>query len=274
MDLSFLGTGGGRFTTISQKLMTGGFRIDGLGGLNYHFDPGPGALIRSYQFGINPSILDGIFISHAHTDHYTDAEILIEAMTSGMTKNRGIIIGSKSVIDGYKKWGPCVSKYHKSQSTNLILGSNKTKELKGFKIKGTKTIHGDPTGVGFQIDDGNLKISYTSDTKYFEDLKNHHKKADILIANVLRPFGKPIHGHMDANEFLNLVNDIQPKIAIMAHFGFNFIKANPQKIAETIKKETGVDVIASFDGMNINLDKIAIDSSYNIIQLENNCKNK
>ena len=47
MKLTFLGSGGGRFSAISQRRMTGGFRIDNLGGKNYHIDPGPGALIRT-----------------------------------------------------------------------------------------------------------------------------------------------------------------------------------------------------------------------------------
>ena len=94
MKITFLGTGGGRFSTISQRRMTGGFRIDNLNGINLHVDPGPGALVRTYQFGLDPRNLSGVFISHAHTDHYTDAEVLIEAMTRGMTKENGVIIGS------------------------------------------------------------------------------------------------------------------------------------------------------------------------------------
>ena len=92
MKITFLGTGGGRFSAISQRRMTGGFRIDNLNGKNYHVDPGPGALVRTYQFGFDPRNLDGVFVSHAHTDHYNDAEILIEAMTRGMTKEYGVVM--------------------------------------------------------------------------------------------------------------------------------------------------------------------------------------
>ena len=81
MKLTFLGSGGGRFATITQKRMTGGFRIDDIDGMNIHVDPGPGALVRTYQFGLSPLKLNGVFVSHSHTDHYTDAEVLIEAMT-------------------------------------------------------------------------------------------------------------------------------------------------------------------------------------------------
>lgn len=256
MRLTFLGTGGGRFASISQKRMTGGFRIDDFNGKNYHVDPGPGALVRSYQFGVNPSNLDGIFISHSHTDHYNDAEILIEAMTRGMTKNHGIIMGSQSVFEGYKNWGPAISKYHKANSKNLILGPNKIKHFPFLSIKGTKTMHGDPTCVGFQMENKNgFKISYTSDTKYFDTLSRYHKDADILIASVLRPGTKSINGHMCTNNFANLIKEVNPKLAIMTHFGFKMISANPIEEAKKIYRKTGVKTLAAFDGMRLNIDE-------------------
>ncbi|MDR3062683.1 MAG: hypothetical protein LBU40_00900, partial [Methanobrevibacter sp.] len=125
---------------------------------------------------------------------------------------------------------------------------------------------------GFQIDDGNLKISYTSDTKYFDDLSEYHKNADILIASVLRPAGRRIRGHMGSEDFLKLVEEIQPKLAIMTHFGFKIIQANPQKEADFIQGETGIDTIAAFDGMRINLDNINLDGSYELIHLNDRFK--
>lgn len=261
MKITFLGSGGGRFATISQKRMTGGFRVDDFGGQNYHIDPGPGALIRSYQFGLNPTTIDGIFVSHTHTDHYNDAEILIEAMTRGMTKNNGIIMGSESVYDGYKKWGPAISNYHKSKSQNIVLKPGEIKKTENFTIKGTKTIHGDPTGVGFQMKADGITLSYTSDTKYFKELHKYHEGADILIASVLRPGTKSIKGHMCTNNFANLINEIEPKLAIMTHFGFKMLNNDPIKEAKKVMKKTGVKTIAAFDGLKIDINKENIQKS-------------
>lgn len=255
MKITFLGSGGGRFATISQKRMTGGFRIDNFGGKNYHVDPGPGALVRSYQFGVNPTKIDGVFVSHSHTDHYGDAEILIEAMTRGMTKNNGIIMGSQSVFEKYKRWGPALSNYHKSNSKNLILVPNKIKKFPSFSIKGTGTIHGDPTGVGFQMEANDFKISYTADTRYFDELAKYHKGADILIGSVLRPGENSIKGHMCTEDFINLVADVKPKLAIMTHFGFKMISANPVKEAISVNKRTGVRTLAAFDGMLVDINE-------------------
>ena len=255
MKLTFLGSGGGRFTTISQKRMTGGFRIDDFNGKNYHIDPGPGALVRCYQFGINPTKIDGIFVSHSHTDHYNDAEILIEAMTRGMTKNNGIIMGSRTAFEKFEKWGPALSKYHQSNSKNLILVPNKVKHFPDFTIKGCETKHGDPTGVGFQMEHNDFRISYTADTGYFDKLAKYHKKADILIASVLRPSNQSIRGHMCTDDFIKLVDEVSPKLAIMTHFGFKMLSANPVEEALRVARETGVRTLASFDGMRVDINK-------------------
>ncbi|MCF0225989.1 MAG: MBL fold metallo-hydrolase [Methanobrevibacter sp.] len=253
MKITFLGTGGGRFSTISQRRMTGGFRIDKLNGKNYHIDPGPGALVRTYQFGLDPRTLSGVFISHAHTDHYTDGEILIEAITKGMTRNQGVIMGSRSVFEGYKKFGPCISDYHRSKSENILLKPNDVKTVNDFTIKGTKTIHGDPTGVGFQIDNGDIKISYTSDTSYFEGLSDYHEGADILIASVLRSGDRTIRGHMCSTNFIQLINEVKPKLAIMTHFGLKMLNSNPIVEARKITSKTNTKTLAAYDGLSLDI---------------------
>lgn len=253
MKITFFGSGGGRFSAISQRRMTGGFRIDNLGGKNYHIDPGPGALVRTYQFGFDPRNLSGIFVSHAHTDHYNDAEILIEAMTKGMTRRFGTIFGCESVLNGYDKWGPCISRYHQSQSDKVILKPDEFKHVDNIKVKGTRTQHGDPTGSGFQIDYNGFKISYTSDTGYFDGLAKEHEGADILIASVLRPGNRTINGHMCTRNFMDLINEVQPKVAVMTHLGLKMISSNPVTEAKKVSKQTGIKTIAAYDGLSFNV---------------------
>ena len=253
MKITFLGSGGGRFSAISQRRMTGGFRIDNLGGKNYHIDPGPGALVRTYQFGFDPRNLSGVIVTHSHTDHYNDAEVLIEAMTRGMTKSIGTIVGSESVLNGYDKWGPCISSYHQTKPDKIVLKPDEYQQLNNTKIKGTKTEHGDPTGTGFQIDFRGFKISYTSDTAYFDGLAEEHKGSDILIASVLRPGNKSINGHMCTGNFINLINEVKPQVAVMTHLGLKMISANPVTEAKKVSKQTGVKTIAAFDGLSFNV---------------------
>jgi phosphoribosyl 1,2-cyclic phosphodiesterase len=95
VGLVFLGTGGGRFATITQKRRTGGIRFLS-DTLNMHVDPGPGALIYSLSRNLDPQKVGAILVSHSHPDHCTDAEVLIEAMTRGMTKKRGVVAAART----------------------------------------------------------------------------------------------------------------------------------------------------------------------------------
>lgn len=243
------------FATITQRRMTGGFRIDGIDGKNLHLDPGPGALVRSYQFGVNPLKLHGILVSHSHTDHYSDAEVLIEAMTRGMTRNKGLVIGSQSVIHGYKKWGPCISHYHLSKPRVEVMEARQVLRLDNLKVTATPTKHGDPKNIGFRLEWDGFTLSYTSDTAYFEELSKHHQKSDVLIASVIRPQDEKIRGHMCANEFKKLIEETSPKMAIITHLGMKLITDHPVEEARRLTEETGTETIAAQDGMVIDLDQ-------------------
>lgn len=255
MKLTFLGSGGGRFATITQKRMTGGFRIDDIDGKNIHIDPGPGALVRTYQFGLSPLKLNGVLVSHSHTDHYTDAEVLIEAMTRGMTRKKGFLVGSRSVIEGYERWGPCISEYHRSIPKVNILEAGESIKIDKLEITATSTKHGDPKAVGFKLSVDDFTISYTSDTGYIPELVKEHKDADVLIASVIRPGSDSLHGHLCADDFQKLVEEISPKLAIMTHLGMKLIMNHPDQEAKRISKNTGKQVIAATDGMEIDLDE-------------------
>ncbi|MGB9936812.1 MAG: MBL fold metallo-hydrolase [Methanobacterium sp.] len=242
------------FATITQRRMTGGLRIDGIDGKRIHLDPGPGALVRTYQFGLSPLKLDAVLVSHSHTDHYSDAEVMIEAMTRGMTRKKGAVIGSRSVIKGYKQFGPCISHYHLSKSEVSVLEPGDTTKLGNIEIKGTKTVHGDPKAVGFNLKVKDFSLSYTSDTEYFEELHEYHEGADILIASVIRPKNEKIRGHMCTNEFIKLVDEIKPKLAIMTHLGMKMVFNDAKKEAKSVTDSTGVKTLAAYDGMKVDLE--------------------
>lgn len=255
MKLQFLGTGGGRFATISQKRMTGGFRIDDMGKYNIHVDPGPGALVRSHQFGLNPRKINMLLVSHCHTDHYNDAEVLIEAMTQGMTKRNGHVIASESVLHGHGEIGPGISKYHQTKPTVSTIHPGDVIRNGPITVRGAETHHGDPTCTGFNIDYNGFSISYTADTEYFPELHTYHKGADVLIGCVIKEGERRIKGHLRTRDFQQLIEEIQPKLAIMTHLGVNLIMNNPFQNTRIITQNTGVRTIAATDGLSINLDQ-------------------
>jgi len=251
-DVTFLGTGGGRFATITQKRRTAGIRIIGES-LNLHLDPGPGALVHSIGEGLDPQKLDAIFVSHCHPDHYTDAEVLIEAMTRGTTRRRGALVAAKSVLSGSNTYEPSISQYHQQMPEQKIEAvPNMRFQVDNVKVLATEARHTDPDAVGFRFETQEWgDFAYTSDTEYFEEISKYYEGVRLLMLCVMRPAGKPWKGHMTTNDATKIVEVARPEKAVLTHMGMQMIFQGPAREAKLIEEKTGVPTVAAVDGMLI-----------------------
>jgi phosphoribosyl 1,2-cyclic phosphodiesterase len=251
-DIIFLGTGGGRFATITQKRRTAGIRIISEG-LNLHLDPGPGALVHSINEGLDPQKLDAIFVSHCHPDHYTDAEVLIEAMTRGMTRKRGVLAASKSVLSGTDICEASISKYHQQMPEQKIEAVPNMKfQVGDVNVLATEAKHTDPDAVGFRFETTDFgDFAYTSDTEYFEGIGKYYEGVRLLVLCVMRPAGKPWKGHMTTNDAIKIVEETRPELAVLTHLGMQMIFKGPASEAKLIEEKTGVPTVAAVDGMQV-----------------------
>jgi phosphoribosyl 1,2-cyclic phosphodiesterase len=255
-EIVFLGTGGGRFSMITQKRQTGGIRI--LNPLNIQIDPGPGAIVYSNQIKLNPMNVKALMISHAHPDHYGDAEIFIEAMTKGMTKKNGYLIAPKSVIRGSESHEPSISKYHKKMIDKIYeVSPGENVHLEKLDVRICKAKHTDPCTVGFRFAFSKGNVAYISDTEYFEGIENQYKDSRVVIISVLRPRNMSIRGHLCTDDAVRILEQIRPEFSIITAFGMRMIFANPSKEARYIQEKSGVKTIAAYDSMHLKIaDKI------------------
>ncbi|MGQ9680852.1 MAG: MBL fold metallo-hydrolase [Candidatus Bathyarchaeia archaeon] len=254
LKLHFLGTGGGRFTMVSQTRRTGGFRVIH-GDTQIHIDPGPGALVFSNWADLSPRRLNAVIVTHCHPDHYGDAEVFIEAMSHGTEKRRGIIAAPRSVLYGSETCGPSISSYHQKLVEDVeLLRPNSSFNVNDLKITAIEARHSDPDTIGLRIemlDSGT--IGYTSDTGYFPDLGKLYADLRLLILCTMRPRKQPLEFHLSTDDALEIINSAKPKCAILTHFGMMMIKASPELEARYLESETGVSTIAARDGMEINI---------------------
>ncbi|UXM84713.1 MBL fold metallo-hydrolase [Methanococcus aeolicus] len=260
-EIIFLGAGGGRWATITQNRGTGGFRIH-TEKTNLHIDPGPGALVRMADLKLIPYYTNAIFISHDHPDHYTDAEVMIEAMTYGMTKNIGYIISNISVLNGYEKYENAISKYHQSKSEIHILNPKESANIHDIELIATPTKHGDPKGIGCRVKTNKGDIGYTSDTELIEPLKDCFDGVKVLVANVVRKKNNKLKGHLCSNDLIDLLNSMKnkPELVVINHIGIKM--SNPIKECEYIKDNTSVKIIPAKIGLKIELYDKRINISY------------
>lgn len=255
ITLDFLGTGGGRFVMVTQRRRTAGIRIS-QDDTQVHIDPGPGALVFSNWAGLNPSQLDGIIITHCHPDHYSDAEVFIEAMTQGTRAKRGVLAATKSVLRGAENIGPSISKYHQGIVRDLIeLYEGTNFNLGELEFIATEAKHSDPFSVGFRVSTNWGNIGYTSDTGYFEGLADSYNDLRLLILCTMWPRNNPIHIHLNTDEALDIINEVKPGACILTHFGMRMLNAGPEKEAEYLSKQANIPVYAAVDGMRVTLNE-------------------
>ena len=251
-NLKFLGTAGARFVVIKQLRKSGGIWLN-LDETKILIDPGPGSLVRCLNSKpkLNPYDLDGVILTHRHIDHSNDINIIIEAMTNGGFKKKGLIFApSDALYDD-----PVILKYIRNHVEKIIILKEKG-EYKIGNIKFStpvKHIHGVET-YGLNIFGKNITISLITDTKYFDDIYSYYN-SDILIFNVVLRESKEHIMHLSIKDVEKIINKNKPKLSIITHFGMNMIRAKPWEIAESLSNKIGVKVIAATDGMSIDLDK-------------------
>ena len=253
--VTFLGTGGGRHTTMFQARSTGGFLID-TGASRIHVDPGPGALTNMCQIGYDLRTTDAVIISHCHPDHYSDAQVVIEGMTYGGWRRRGEIYGSLSVMEGYEGLGPMMSPYHKNLADRtFILKPGDEYDIAGLRTRIVRADHNDPTNVGFIFETENGLFSYVSDTYYSDEIAEQYKGTRVLLLPITTPSGNRIKGHLCTDDAIPFLNIVKPELCIFIHLGIVMLKHDPVKQAKMVEDATGVRTIVGEDLMTLDIGK-------------------
>lgn len=261
--LTFLGTGGGSNVTYFQVRATGGLHLL-LDNVSILIDPGPGSLVWLRKMKLkDPELL---LLSHLHVDHSNDVNIILD----GIKNPR--IIAERHCLELSEKYYPCVSKYHQSiakfikavEGGETISGAEMQLQNENIKIMVAKSEHHAPC-VGFKII-GSRIIGYPSDGKYYKNQEKVFENCDLIIFNVLIPYGYQRENsekkHMSIDDVINFLNsikiDAKPRAVILQHFSFSMLKSNVYKQAKIVEENTGIKTIAAKDFMQIDLDNLEV----------------
>ena len=252
LKIKFVGIGGGRRATLTQKIKTGGIYLEFSKNnidTKLFLDPGVGAFTRALEQKIKFIKIDGLLVSHCHTDHINDAPVTIEAMTNtGRTKRAGMYC-PKTVAEH-------ISDYYKNCLEKVItLRANEKFKIKNINIKTTKTIHTEKFNIGFILEDF---VGYTSDTIFTEHIAEQYKNLDVLILNICF-FKNPYKGkdlgfgqHMDAYDAVRFLKIAKPKACIMYHLGMSILNYGFEKTRNYIQSNSGVKTILPEIGKTYN----------------------
>ena len=249
----FLGTGGGRMVTFTQVRATGGIYCE-LSGIRFVIDPGPGALAHLRRLKLKDPM--GVLLSHAHVDHYTDVNVILDGISEKYGK--GFLIAEKHCLNGENM---CVQRYIQER-TAYVFGVEPNDEVSipntSVSIRAIPTRHNFPC-VGFRISAEKATLCYSSDGFYYEGMETYFEGCDVAIFNVMVPYNSAPKElkHMSTDDVINILNKLKekPKLAVLHHFSFWMLRNNPHLQARIVEKQTGVKTIAARDFAEIDLSK-------------------
>ena len=248
--IKFLGTAGARFVMIEQLRASGGIWIS-YQGTNILVDPGPGSIVRCATSTpkLNPAELDCIILTHKHLDHANDINVMIEAMTGGGFKKRGVVfcpqdaISEDSIILRYVRNFP--------EKFEILKPKMRYKEGRFLFETSMQHLHAAITyGLKFKL--GKTRFALLTDTRYFKELEDFYK-VDILIISVVFLEPRPGIDHLCLADAEKIIKAVKPKKAILTHFGMSMLKASPPLLAKKLSEKTGIRVEAAYDGMVVSL---------------------
>ena len=248
MRILFLGTAGGRRVTFKQMRASGGFLVES-GRWRVHVDPGPGALVRLVQCGIDPGTIEAILLTHRHLDHSGDVNTLVEARTMGGWTRGGALFAPRDALEGED---PVVFRYHRRNLDRVeVITPGWETSWNGlvFRALWPHVHHGVET-YGLMIEAEGVKVGYVADGRLEEGLGDLYRGADLLILNTT--FRRPRDmDHLSVEEAIPIISRARPRWAVITHFSMEMVGDVVLEAAAYLQDKTGVDTIPARDFMEI-----------------------
>ena len=251
-NIIFLGTGGDSYVVGKQIRASGGIILQ-VEDDQYHIDPGPGALIMAKDAGINLRANTALFVTHNHLRHANDVNAVIDAMTYGGFDKKGVLVANNTVINGSESHQPFLHKrYRDFLERFIVLEAGRKVGINDIEIKALKAKHSEPNAIGFKFITPDYTLTYTGDTMYSVETISEYENSNVLILNVPCLKKEESRNNLCKEDAINIIKKVKPRLAVITHFGTNFLKADPLYEVREIQKETGCQVIAAKDGMVVN----------------------
>ncbi len=250
----FLGTGGARHVVAQQLRRTAGVYLRACG-RQALIDPGPGALVACAEADppIRPDELDAVLLTHRHIDHSGDLSAVVDAMTVGGWHRRGEVFAPAECLEGQHT----VLLHYLRTFPERVVGLRPQSDYEigalSFSTSAPHAHGAETYGLTFRMP--GCRLALVADTAWFDALPEEYAGADVLVLNVVlaEPPGRPEIQHLSMPGAERLIAAVQPRVAVLTHFGRGMLEVGPEELARQMADRLGRPVLAARDGMRMEL---------------------
>ena len=252
LTITCIGNSGGR-DSILHGHPSGGMMIH-FGGRCIVVDPGENCLSYLNESGFDPYQITDVIASHSHNDHVGDlTSIISSALQLNLVPNEDTnILVSPSLIDyenaDNTRYGFTLPTYAWEGNVRMLywqdtqvtrydgemVQSQKTASIgEDIKIISVEGRHSKLPVSGYVFNTPLGKLAYTGDTEFFPELAELYKGSDVLWMNLntlgldssidtdtyVAEEASCVKNHLGYVGVCKLIEMVQPKTAIISHFG-------------------------------------------------------
>ncbi len=217
-------------------------------------------MVRAVEYGVKLRANTAVLVSHTHLRHCNDVNAVIDAMTYRGFDKKGVLVCNKTLVNGERDYQPFLLRFYRECLERfMVLEPGQKVGINDVDVLALKAKHSEPNTVGFKFFTPQYTLTYSADTKYYPELIDEYKNSNILILNVLAPKKEQAKDNLSSEDAVKIIKAVNPRLAIIQHFGIEMLKADPIYEAREIQKQTNVQIIAAKDGMVINPISYSVD---------------
>lgn len=187
-----------------------------------------------WKFNSDPKFLDGIYISHQHSDHFFGLYPVLMRMWEDGRKKDFFIISQKNLIDfmsyAYKGF---LKKFE--YKINIVeINEGEDIDFQDLKMSFQKTVHSGEN-LAVKITDGKKTMAYSGDGSPVSGT-DFYKNLDLLILETYL-YDKEKIGHSSIVSGIKFAEENNVNCLALTHINRNLRKKELSKIKEKIKSE-------------------------------------
>lgn len=196
-----------------------------------------------WKYNPDPNLLDVVYISHQHGDHFSGLPALLLRMWEGKRERDLTIISQKSFVEFFDEFMEIVYKGFKAKfgyKINLVVAEEGKEVLfNDLKFDFSKTVHSGEN-LAVKITDGKNVYAYSGDgspqagTDFYKDL-------DLLILETYL-YDKEIIGHSSIVSAIKFAKENNAKCLALTHINRDLRKNEIDDLRKKISDQ-GVKVI-------------------------------